>query len=212
MASNHTPTPTTPSFPQFAPAVTSAMMTSFVPVAHNGQTMEGILDEERMPNALLPVTFVSAPEAGTICHRRAKRLKSQFEGWLDKLLGCDPVSLDFTVMQSVYSLHLYSGLTRRDFAASKSLPKHIADDRRDPIALIVTAVQLLHDAVPRQTYGRGKIEIDRFEYVLDRLREAELVQISQNDVRFEALKALSAFVAEVVAKYDRDCCFCVEVI
>ncbi len=213
MAYKHTLFTDAHAFPAGMPADVTVILERSVPVAYNGQTLEGILWDERIPGSLLPcesLSFAGAPKAGSTCFKQSMRLKELFEEWLEPLQVCDPVELDFTAMRFVYSLHQHNLLPRRDFASRKSLPKHVANDRRDPIALIVTAVQLLHDALPSRGQGRAMLDIGRFVYVLDRLREAELAQVSRRDVRFDALKALSAFVGAAVAKHDSDCPICVE--
>ena len=77
-------------------------------------------------------------------------------------------------------------------------------------SLLVTAVQLLHDGLPYRPLGRKSLDVDRFVYVHDRLREAPLVQVVTRDMRFDALTAFTDFVAAVIAKHDAESPFSLE--
>jgi hypothetical protein len=183
------------------------------PLAYNGEMLEGIMDEERLRGSLLSselLSFPAPPKAESSCYKRAKRLKGQFEEWREKVEACEPEALDFLVMRLVFALHHHNEAPFRDFARSKRLPKHVAKDRRDPISLMVTAVQLLHDGLPHRPRGRRSLDVGRFVYVLDRLREASLVQVATRDMRFDALAVFTDFVAAVIAKHDVDCPFSLE--
>ena len=180
------------------------------PIAFNGQTLEGILDSNRLPNSLIEpefLSFASVPKVGSTAFKQSERLIKQFEDWQEEIDLCDEPMLDLKLKQLITALHQPP---RRNFALRKSLPEHVAEDRRDPIALIVTAVQLLEEAIPEPRRRRRHLDVERFEYVYDHLREAELVQVSPKDIRFEALTALSATLSVVIAKLDRDCWACVE--
>ena len=184
-----------------------------VPVANNGQTLEGIMDEDRIPGSLFPpemLSFAKPPKAASSCYKKCRCLTDLFGEWRDKIEACDQVELESILTRLVYALHQQHQQPFRNFAQRKSLPLHVAGDRRDPVALIITAVQLLHDGLPCRREGRVALDFDRFVYVLDRLREAALVQVARYDARFDALKAFADFVAAVVARYDADCPFCVE--
>jgi hypothetical protein len=198
-----------------ATSTTGSTLSAFVdaPLAFNGESLEGIMGEERLSGSLFSselLCFPAAPRAESSCYKRAKRLKELFEDWREKVEACEPEALDFLVMRLVFALHHENEPPFRDFARSKRLPKHVAKDRRDPISLLVTAVQLLHDGLPHRPRGRRSLDVGRFVYVLDRLREASLVKVAARDMRFDALDALSDFVAAVIAKHDVDCPFSLE--
>lgn len=183
------------------------------PLAYNGETLEGIMDEERLHGSLFAselLSFPAAPKADSSCYKRAKRLKERFEEWREQVEACEPEALDFLATRLVFALHHHNEPPFRDFARSKRLPKKIAKDRRDPISLLVTAVQLLHDGLPYRPRGRKSLDVGRFVYVHDRLREAPLVQVVTRDMRFDALTAFTDFVAAVIAKHDAESPFSLE--
>lgn len=196
-----------------APVSSSLAALLDAPLAYNGETLEGIMHEERLHGSLFAselLFFLAAPTTGSTCYKRAKRLKERFEEWREQVEACEPEALDFLVMRLVFALHRHNQPPIRDFARSKRLPKKVANDRRDPISLLVTGVQLLHDGLPYRSLGRKSLDVDRFVYVHDRLREAPLVQVVTRDMRFDALTAFTDFVAAVIAKHDAESPFSLE--
>jgi len=171
------------------------------PVARNGQTLEGILVGPRQPNSLFDAKELSfaGPPQGSVERDRVKALHDRFERWSQEVADSCEVEVDSTFARVITSLHHSPS---RDIANRKTLPRHVPSDRQDPIALIVTAVQLLHDALPSSTARRRCLDRDRLAYVHARLLDAERVQVSVRDARFAALKLLSSTVAEVIDKID----------
>jgi len=171
------------------------------PLARNGQTLEGILVGPRQPNSLFApkeLSFAGPPRGDPVDRERLKSLRERFERWDEQVKDCSEADVDGCFARLVTALHRPPFV---DFAKRKTLPRHVPTDRHDPIALIVTAVQLLHDALPN--VGRQRcIDTDRLAYVRARLLDAERVQVAPRDARFSALKLLSSTIATVLERLD----------
>jgi len=149
------------------------------PFARNGHALEGIVHGPRQPGSLFDegeLSFAPPPSADSREQMATKRVYDMFARWLAHMEKCDEVEVEDCFARLVNTVHCPPA---RDYAQRKSLPKHVPSDRRDPIALVVTAVQLIHDAVGDARWGRGRADMHLLRYVQARLAEAERVQVFQ---------------------------------
>lgn len=197
----------------FPPADQALPLKTFTPpMACNGQSLEGIVDGPRLAGSLFDsseLSLAQPPMPKTTDYKRYERWLEQFEEWKLHAEKCEAPAIMFLVTRLLYPLH---NLPFRDFSRRKSLPKYVPNDRQDPTALCVTGILILHESLPVWQKGELLLQLDRFLYVYDRLREAELVQVSRNDIRFMMLKALAAFVEAVIAKAGEPSWACEEVV
>lgn len=138
----------------------------------------------------------------TRCSRFARQLKKATE----TVVRCDPFELAATGRTAIEQFHQ----PKVKEISARKLPYRTPSDPIDPVVIFVEAIPLAYRVLHQDPSGTDGLDIDGAAYIIERLGEAECLRTHEQDIRFDVLQALSAFLVAILDKEEEERWVCVE--
>lgn len=176
----------------------------------NGTPLDGLVPDRPLLNSLLErsdLRQVKPPvDPSTdfnICRGFVRQLKKSTE----TMTRGDTFAFLTVGRKAISGFHQPEGKE----ISKRKLPYFILGDPIDPSVIFVEAILLAYRVLHRDAFGNIGLDLDGVAYIIERLGEAESLRAHEQDIRFDVLQALSAFLVAIIGKAEEECWACVEV-
>lgn len=175
----------------------------------NGTSLDGLVPDRPLLNSLWERSDLRQAEPPvdpsadfTICRGFVRRLKKSTE----TVTRCDTFAFLTVGRKAISGFHRPEGKE----ISKRKLPYFILGDPIDPSVIFVEAILLAYRALHQDAFGNSGLDLDGVAYIIERLGEAECLRAQEQDIRFDVLQELSAFLVAIIGKAEEECWACVE--
>lgn len=175
----------------------------------DGTALDGLVPSRPLLNSLLDrsdLRPVDPPVDPSTDFNRCRGFLRKLEKAKEAVAQCDTLELAAVARGGIAPLHQ----PKVKEISDRKHAYHIPDDPIDPVVVFVKAIPLVHRVLHQDASGKPGLDLDGVAYIVERLGEAECLRAHQQDIRFDVLQALSAFLGAIINKADEECWACVE--
>lgn len=175
----------------------------------SGTPLDGLVPDRPLLNSLLERSdlrqvkpLVDPSTDFTVCRGFVRQLKKSTV----TVTRCDTLEFLTVSRKAISGFHQPEGKE----ISKRKLPYFILGDPIDPTVIFVEAILLAYRVLHQDAFGNSGLDLDGAAYIIDRLGEADCLRAQEQDIRFDLLQALSAFLVAIIGKAEEECWACVE--
>lgn len=174
-----------------------------------GTALDGLVPNRPLLNSLLArsdLRPVEPPIDPSTDFTRCRGFLRTLEKAKEAVAECDTLELAPVAREGIAPLHQ----PKVKEISDRKLAYHIPGDPIDPVVVFVKAIPLVHRVLHQDASGKPGLDLDGVAYIVERLGEAERLRTHEQDIRFDVLLTLSAFLGAIIDKVEEECWACVE--
>lgn len=175
----------------------------------DGTALDGLVPNRPLLNSLLDrsdLRPVEPPLDPSTNYTRCRGFLRTLEKAKEAVGQCDTLELAAVARTGIAPLHQ----PKVKEISDRKLAYHIPDDPIDPVVVFVKAIPLVHRVLHQDASGKPGLDLDGVAYIVKRLGDAECLRVHQQDIRFDMLLMLAAFLVTVIEKAEEECWACLE--